>query len=132
MTTDTIMQKQEAGTEANVERASDRPLYSPRSDIYETDDRFVLLADMPGVDRDSIDIVVEKKILTIHGRIAAEKYEQYALRHSEYGIGDYYRTFSLTDEIDEENIEADLKNGVLKLMLPKIKPVTRKIAVKGG
>ena len=124
-------EKQEVEIEA--ERTRDRPAFVPRADIYETDEAIVVVADMPGVDGNSLDITLEKGVLTLNGTVEPETPEGYSLNYAEYRVGDYVRSFSLSDEIDQEAIEATLKDGVLRLTLPKITEVrTRKIAVKAG
>ncbi len=125
-----VLQRHETREGHEVERASEKPLFTPAVDIYELNDRFLVLADMPGVDENHIDITLEKKTLTIYGRVENSLPEGYTLRHREYGVGDYQRAFSLTDEVDEAKIEASVKNGVLKLVLPKREPTSRKITVK--
>lgn len=124
-------EKQVAETEA--ERTRDRPAFVPRADIYETDEAIVVVADMPGVDENSLDITLEKGVLTLNGVVDPETPEGYSLAYAEYRVGDYVRSFSLSDEIDQEAIEATLKDGVLRLTLPKITEArTKKIAVKAG
>lgn len=86
---------------------------------------------MPGVDDKSIDITLEKNVLTIYGMVDAEIPENHRLYLSEYGIGDYQRVFTLSDEVDREKIQATVNNGVLKLILPKAEIAkTKKIPVK--
>ena len=118
--------------ESEAERTRDRPVFVPRTDIYETDDLVMLMANMPGVDKDSIDISVERNILTISGNVDAEEPEGYSLAYAEYRVGDYERSFSLSSEIDQDNIEASLTDGVLSLKLPKVGPKTKRISVKAG
>ncbi|MDD5476200.1 MAG: Hsp20/alpha crystallin family protein, partial [Syntrophales bacterium] len=99
--------------------------------ILESTESITLMADMPGVDEQSVDIVIEKDVLTINGSVEPAYHKNYRMIHAEYDTGDYRRTFTLTDVIDHERIEATVKNGVLKLILPKserAKP--RKISVK--
>ena len=131
-------EKQVAETEA--ERTRDRPAFVPRADIYETDEAIVVVADMPGVDEGSLDITLEKGVLTLNGAVEPMAPEGYSLAagtwspyRTEYRVGDYVRSFSLSNEIDQEAIEATLKDGVLRLKLPKITEAqVRKIAVKAG
>lgn len=92
--------------------------YSPTVDIYETDSAITLLADLPGVDKDKLDIHVEDKQLTITG-LVAEPEERWQPMYREYGIGGYTRNFRLGDAIDQSKINASLKDGVLTLVLPK-------------
>lgn len=125
------LEKQEAETPAGVERASSRRVYVPRVDIREAGDQVVLTADMPGVDENSVDITLEKNVLTIEGRVEMERPNGYELAYAEYGIGDYHRTFALSNEVDQSRIEATVRNGVLRLVLPKSEVAkTRKIAVR--
>jgi HSP20 family protein len=124
-------EKQVAETEA--ERTRDRPAFVPRADIYETDEAIFVVADMPGVDQGSLDITLEKGVLTLNGVVEPEAPEGYGLAYAEYRVGDYVRSFSLSDEIDQEAIEATLKDGVLRLKLLKITEArVKKIAVKAG
>lgn len=125
------VEKQEIEPVEGAERTSERRAYIPRVDIYENDEGINLVADMPGVDEKSIDIMLEKNVLSIRGTVEAEAPEDYSLAYAEYGVGDYERRFTLSDEIDQENIEASVKNGVLHLHLPKAGPAkARKISVK--
>jgi HSP20 family molecular chaperone IbpA len=111
--------------------AEDAPVYSPRSDIYEKADALVLLAEMPGVSEKSIEIELEADRLTITGRPEAEQLTGYTLSYGEYRPGTFWRTFRLSDEIDASRIEATIRNGVLRLTLPKKESVkARKIPVK--
>ena len=124
-------EKQVAETEA--ERTRDRLAFVPRADIYETDEAIYVVADMPGVDEHSLDITLEKSVLTLNGAVEPEAPEGFSLNHAEYHVGDYVRSFSLSDEIDQEAIEATLKDGVLRLNLYKIVEARiKKIAVKAG
>jgi HSP20 family protein len=126
------VQKQEADPTRKVELTRQMNVYTPAVDIMERKDDIVLLADMPGVDETSVEITLEKNVLTIYGKVAAEIPSGYTLYLSEYGTGDYQRVFTLTEEVDRDKIQATVKNGVLTLVLPKAEAVkTRKIEVKG-
>lgn len=131
MSTDMTIKKEE-GEVTRVERARDRRTYTPNVDIIETSNEFVVLADMPGVAADAIDIQYEQGVLTMHGRVEprqAEDNTSYLLR--EYGVGDYYRSFRLGEGIDPEKIEARLQDGVMELHLPKSEAVKpKRIAVQ--
>ena len=128
---ETALQKQETQELEGVERARARRCFIPKVDIYETEDAVVLVADMPGVDADSVDITLEKNILTISGNVSDGEREGYGLAYSEYREGDYERTFSLSNEVDRSKIGATMKDGVLKLTLPKAEEMkTRRIAVR--
>jgi HSP20 family protein len=125
-------EKQEITTEG-AERTRARRAYVPRVDIYEIDDAIVMLTDIPGVDENSVDITLEKNVLSINGYVEPEQLDNYSLAYTEYEVGDYQRSFTLSDEIDRDKIEAIVKNGVLRLYLPKAGPAkTRKITVKAS
>ncbi len=127
------VQKEEVIPAEETERTREARVYVPRTDIYETDDEIVLLADVPGADQDSIDITLEKNVLTINAYVDPPEREGYSPIFYEYGVGDYERSFTLSDEIDREKIEATVKDGVLRLVLPKAGPArTRKIEVKSA
>jgi len=125
-------QKQEV-VETEAERTRDRKAFLPRTDIYEDGDAITIVADMPGVDESTLDITLEKGVLSINGYVEPELPEGYSLSYAEYEIGDYQRSFKLSNEIDQEGIQATIKDGVLRLMLPKVGPAkARKIAIKAG
>jgi HSP20 family protein len=125
------LEKQEVEAPEGVERTGMRRIFVPRVDIFEHDGDVTLLADMPGVNSDSVDITLEKNILTIRGMVNFERPEGYDLAYAEYAVGDYERTFALSDEVDRDKIDATVKNGVLRLLLPKAEAAkARKIAVK--
>ncbi len=119
-------QRVEAPMPAGTERTRARRVYAPRTDIFETEQALVLLADMPGVLQDDLDITLERRELTIRGRTADAGPEGYSPVYREYEGGDYERTFVLSEEIDAEKIEARLKDGVLRLTLPKAGPAQAK------
>lgn len=127
------VQKQELAETEEVERTRECACYIPRADIYETEDNIVVVADMPGVDQKSVDISLEKNILTINGYVEPHEIEGYSLAWAEYDVGDYQRSFRISNEIDREKIEATIKDGVLRLYLPKAEQAKlKKIAVKVG
>lgn len=136
MNAQTDMQKQDAKQHAEVtraERTRDARTYVPNVDIVEQADGLLLVADMPGVRAEDVDIQYEQGLLTIQGRVQARHDDvgpdQYMLR--EYGVGDFYRSFRVGEGVDIDKIRAELKNGVMTLHLPKaeaLKP--RKISVK--
>ena len=125
------IQKKEAETPEKGERIRERRTYIPHVDIIERKDDIVVIADMPGVDDKSVDITLEKNVLTIYGMVEADIPENHRLFLSEYGVGDYQRVFTLTDEVDRDKIQATVNNGVLRLILPKAESAkTKKIPVK--
>ena len=116
-----------------MERTRERTVFVPRTDIYEQSDALVLVANMPGVDENSVDINVDRRVLTVTGRVAPEPVEKHRLIYEEYETGDFERSFTLTEEVDVGKIEATVRNGVLRLVLPKSEAAKpRKIAVKAG
>lgn len=119
--------------EGSIERTRDRRVFSPRTDIIEDPDRYLIIADVPGCNDQSVNITLEKNVLTINASTNVEAPVDRTLILSEYCIGDYYRSFVLSDQIDREKIEANVKNGVLRLILPKAGPAkTHTIKVKAG
>jgi len=132
MTEQTLeMEKQALDATAEMENTRNGYTFVPRVDIYETENSIVLLADMPGVNEDSVDITLEKNILTIVGYAEPQAPENFEPAYSEYRFGSYKRTFALSDEVNREQIEATVKNGVLRLVMPKAEAAkTRKITVK--
>jgi HSP20 family molecular chaperone IbpA len=116
-----------------TERIRDRRVFVPRADIYETKEGLTLVMDVPGADEKSVDITLEKNVLTISAYPAAVKAEGHTLAYSEYSEGDFQRSFALSNEIDSARIAAEVKNGVLTLHLPKVAEMKpHKISVKGG
>jgi len=111
---------------AATERIRNVKTFVPRVDIYETKDALFLIADMPGVDEKTVDVELEKNILTISGQVENGIVKDYSLVFSEYEVGDYERTFTLSDEIDKDKIKATVKQGVLRLELPKAEKVKPK------
>jgi len=125
--------KKEVASQEKGELTRQRRVFTPDVDIIERKEDIVVIADMPGVDEKSTDITLDKNVLTIYGRVEAVVPDKHTLYISEYGIGDYQRVFTLTDEVDREKIQATVNNGVLRIVLPKAEAVrTRKIAVTAG
>lgn len=125
------VQKKEVALNEGLERTRSGKVYSPAVDIVERKEDILLIADMPGVDDKSLEITLEKDVLTLDGRVETKLPEGHRLLISEYGTGDYHRVFKLSDEIDREKIMATVKHGVLRLTLPKTEAVrTRKIPVR--
>jgi HSP20 family protein len=134
MAEDTALQVQDTEkrevAETGVERTRDRLAFVPRADVYETSDAILVVADMPGVDESSVDITLENNVLTINGYVEPEEPEGYTLAYAEYRVGDYVRAFTLSDQIEREGIEATIRDGVLRLHLPKaVAARKRKITV---
>ena len=115
--------------QSSAERTRTRRAFVPRVDIYEVNDAIMLIADMPGVTPAALDITIEQGVLTLNGYVEAHEPEDFALAYAEYRTGDYVRSFTLSNEIDQEGIEATLKDGVLSLRMPKQKLTNKKIVV---
>lgn len=108
-------------------------VFTPTVDIFETDQAITLLADMPGVNTERLTIDLRDDTLTLRGEIESEASQGLSPLLAEYEIGTYLRRFSLSEVIDQARIEAQMKNGVLRLVLPKVeKAAPRKIAVQAG
>ncbi|MBX9689201.1 MAG: Hsp20/alpha crystallin family protein [Candidatus Obscuribacterales bacterium] len=123
--------QKELQVELEAENTRPRKTYIPRTDIYESAEKIVLKADMPGVDENNVDITVENNILTISACPEIRNKEGFSQALCEYGVGDFRRVFTLSNAIDKEGIEAVCKNGVLTLTLPKSKALLpKKITVK--
>jgi HSP20 family protein len=95
---------------------------SPRVDVLETENEFLVLADLPGTRPEDVDIRFEQGELTVHGRRVA--------RNDEFTT--YHRIFSVADTVSADKISAELKAGVLTIRLPKVEAVKpKRIAVSG-
>jgi len=111
--------------------ASPAVLHTPPIDIHEGPDGLVLEADLPGVSDGNLSIQLEDNVLSLHARVDAPAPEDARVLHEEYRPGDFYRSFILSDEVERSKIAAELKNGVLKLTLPKAERAkTRRIEIK--
>lgn len=105
--------------------------YRPNVDIIEKADELLVVADMPGTRPEDIDVNFENGVLTIHGRVRERQPRETNFLLREYGIGDFYRSFEVSESIDANNISAEYSDGVLTLHLPKVAAARpRKIAVK--
>jgi HSP20 family protein len=93
--------------------------FLPNTDIFETEDALTLVLEMPGVDRGNIDVSVENGVLTVEGKINFDKYEGLQPAYSEYNIGPYRRSFRISSRIDQDKIKAEIRDGVITLVLPK-------------
>ena len=114
-----------------TERTRARPLYAPWVDIVESEDALEVLADMPGVTPESVEVTLEQRVLSIRGRAEVSVPEGLAPLYLEYEPGDYERSFTLSDAVDPSGIEARVRGGVLHLRLPKAGPAKRqRIEVK--
>ncbi|KRW94420.1 Hsp20/alpha crystallin family protein [Paracoccus sp. MKU1] len=94
-------------------------IYRPLTDIVETTDGVTLMLEMPGVAAEDVDITLEKRVLTIRGKVHATQPEKLQLAYAEYGEGDFERAFTMSDDFDPDKIGAQVSNGVLTLTLPR-------------
>ena len=95
--------------------------YVPSTDIYETQDALTVVMEMPGVEKKDITVGLENDKLRVEGQIDFSKYEGLEPVYTEYNVGHYARAFTLSSKIDQENISAQVEDGVLTLTLPKVK-----------
>jgi HSP20 family protein len=125
------LQKAERGTALTRPATASETWYTPRTDVLETDDEFVLCADLPGVRPEDLDLRFDRGEIALHGRCAPRRPAADPVVF-EYGVGDYYRAFTLPEGVDADHITAELKDGVLTVRVPKSEAVKpRRIAVKG-
>ena len=105
----------------------------PHVDIVESEDNVTIMADMPGVDENSVDITLEKNVLSISGSVQYDELDNFTPAYTEFESDSYRRNFTLTNSINRENISATVKDGVLNLVLPKLGPAkAQKIAVSAA
>jgi HSP20 family molecular chaperone IbpA len=123
-----VKEKQEVAAAAEQTRPG--TVYTPDVDIFESDEAITLLADMPGVTTDKLTIDLRDDVLTLSGEAELDGESSEAPVLIEYGTGQYHRQFTLSEVIDQSKISAQLKDGVLRLVLPKVAKATpRKITV---
>jgi HSP20 family molecular chaperone IbpA len=104
--------------------------FVPTTDIYETEDALTVVMEVPGVEKGAVDISVENDVLKVEAKIDPAKYEGTDPLYTEYNIGHFARSFTLSNKIDQQQIGAQLENGVLTLTLKKAKEATpRRIAI---
>ncbi len=126
-----VQKAQTQAVEGDAERMEYRPVYVPATDIYEREDALVVVADMPGATEKDVEIHLDNDVLTIAGRAEFERPEGFDDLYSEFEAGRYERVFTLSEDINREGIKATMKNGVLRVELPKTEKVRpRKIAVQ--
>jgi len=100
-------------------------------DIHEGPDGLILEADLPGVSDNGVSIQLEDNVLSLRAHVATPALETSRTLHEEYQVGDFYRSFILSDEVERARISAELRNGVLRLVLPKAERAkTRRIEIK--
>ena len=112
-----VQQKREV--EKKQETTVPSRAFLPMTDIFDTDQALTVVLEMPGVSKDNVDISVENDILTIEGWIDYSKYEGLQPVYTEYNVGHYVRSFQISSKIEQSGISAELKDGVMTLVLPK-------------
>ena len=113
-----VQKKQEL--ERREETTIPARVFLPTADIYESQDALMVILEMPGVEKNNVDVRVEDGVLNVQGRLDLSKYQGLQPLYTEYNVGDYARSFQLSSKIDQDKIGAELKDGVLTLMLPKV------------
>jgi len=114
-----VQQKKELATKE--EKTVPASYFIPNTDIYETDEALMVLMEMPGVEKEDISVKLENDVLRVEGQIDFSKYQEMEPVYTEYNVGHYARAFTLSDKIDQNEIGAELDNGVLTLTLKKAK-----------
>lgn len=110
---------------------TNRQVTAPAIDVYERQEALVLLADLPGLTEQDVEITVENQVLTIKGQASDANEPQQDVLYQEFEPVAYERSFTLSDDVDAEKIEAVMKHGVLTLTLPKAERARpRKIQVE--
>lgn len=108
-----------------------RPVFTPRVDVVESANEFTLYADLPGVEQEDVSLECKGDELILHAKCSPRGYGKKAI-HAEYGVGDFYRAFTIADRVDRDGIEASLKNGVLTVRVPKAAALrAKRITVNG-
>ena len=121
MTTQQELQVQQK-REVDKAQESTTPMraFLPTTDIFETEDALTVVLEMPGVARDNVEVSVENGMVTVEGRINFDKYEGLLPVYSEYNIGPYRRSFRVSSRVDADRITAEMRDGVITLVLPKV------------
>jgi len=109
--------------------SDDAPGWTPAVDLYETADRFVLSIELPGLKRDQIKIELQHEILTVRGDRAVQHEAGAQFHRVERGHGPFTRSFSLPQPVDGDHVQAEFRDGVLTVVIPKLVPPSRRITV---
>lgn len=127
-----LQAKQKSEVTTPAEQTRPGPVFTPAVDIFETEKEITLLADIPGVIAGDLEIDLHDNVLSLDGSVRSPEGADEIDVFKEYRTGKYYRQFTLSQVIDQSKIKAELKDGVLRLSLPKVEAATpRKIAVRG-
>jgi len=117
MTTTAVDRKDTAVQTPDV--SYDVRVYTPAVDIYDHEQEWLLLVEMPGVSDKSAEVSVDKGVLTIEGKVEPPALEGYTLARAEFDVARYRRAFEISDRVDPKGVKANMKNGVLRITLPK-------------
>jgi HSP20 family molecular chaperone IbpA len=124
-----VQQKKELASKE--EKTVPARYFVPTTDIYETDESLTVVMEVPGVEKDDISVKIENDVLRVEGQIDFSKYQEMEPVYTEYNVGHYARAFTLSERIDQNEISAELDNGVLTLTLKKVKQaLPRRIEVR--
>lgn len=130
MATQEVTPREKRELTSAEERTEAGKFFSPYTDIHETDRAVVVSMEVPGVDKNAIDIRLEKGVLTVKGAVDGARYESLRPIYSEFNVGNFVRTFTVSTKIDSAAISATVADGVLTVVLPKAaEAVARRIAV---
>ncbi len=128
-----LQAKEKTELAGSAEQTRPGAVFTPTVDIFETEKNITLLADMPGVKAAALNIDLHENVLTLDGEVNAPEKSGEVDIIREYYTGKYYRQFTLSQLIDQSKIEAKMKDGVLRLILPKVEAAKpRQIAVKAA
>jgi HSP20 family molecular chaperone IbpA len=131
MATQAVTPQEKKELAQTEERTEAGKFFSPYTDIHETPKAVVVAMEMPGVDKDSVDITLDKGVLTVKGQVSPQRYESLRPLYTEYNVGNFVRTFTVSTKIDSAAISALMADGVLTIELPKAaEAVVKRIAVQ--
>jgi HSP20 family molecular chaperone IbpA len=114
-----IQTQQKREAEGRQESTNAARSFIPVTDIFEDNQALTVVMELPGIQRDNVDVRVENNILTLEARLDHAKYHGLRPVYTEYNVGNYVRSFELSGEIDQDAIRAELTDGVMTLTLPK-------------
>jgi len=131
MSCEQTLVKQQPEAVSSETGTKSRPTFRPAADIRETEHGYELVVDVPGASEEDIDLSLTKDELTIQAGVAEPSFDGYELVGRGYGVGDYRRTFRIGEGIDRDGVTAEVKDGVLRVTVPKAREaLTQKINVK--
>jgi HSP20 family protein len=128
-----IQKTDQSSVPVTPEQTRQGPVFAPATDIFENEQSITVLADMPGVKAQDLNIDLRENVLTLTGRVARPEGQNESDVLREYQAGTFFRQFTVSETIDQANIDAKLADGVLRLELPKLeKAKPRQITVRTG